>query len=72
MGVTGLLNGNGRFFNEKDELITRDISTISAWSSTNTYAVDAKVKTTGDGHTQIWEALRAVPVNKDPTKHPSY
>lgn len=71
-GCNWALSGNGRFFNEKDELITRDISTIAAWSTSGTYAKDAKVKTTADGHTQIWEALRAVPANKDPTKHPSY
>ena len=71
-GCNWPLNGNGRFFDESNNVITRSISSINTWSSSNTYAEDARVKTTGSGHTQIWEALRAVPVNKDPTKHPSY
>ena len=71
-GCNWALDGNGRFFNEKDELITRNISTISAWSSGSTYAVDSKVKTVTNGHTQIWEAVRAVPVNKNPETHKTY
>jgi len=71
-GCNWALNGSGRFFNEKDELITRNITSIATWSNSGTYAQDAKVKTTGGGHTQIWEAVRSVPANKDPTKHPSY
>jgi len=71
-GCNWPLSGNGRFFNEKDELITRSISSIATWSNTNTYSADDRVKTTGDGHTQIWEALRAVPANKNPITNPSY
>ena len=71
-GCNWPLSGNGRFFNEKDELITRNISSIATWSNTDTYNADDRVKTTGDGHTQIWEALRAVPVNKNPITSPSY
>lgn len=71
-GCNWPLSGNGRFFNEKDELITRSISSIATWSNTNTYSANDKVKTTGDGHTQIWEALRAVPANKNPITNPSY
>jgi len=71
-GCNWPLDGNGRFFDETDELITRDISTISAWSSSDTYDEDDKVKTITDGHTQIWEALRDVPANKNPANSPSY
>lgn len=71
-GCNWPLSGNGRFFDEKDDLITRDISTISAWSSTATYDKDDKVKTVTSGHTQIWEATRDVPANKDPADHRSY
>lgn len=71
-GCNWPLSGNGRFFDEKDELITRNISSISTWSSSTTYAKDAKVKTTTNSHTQIWEALRAVPANKNPETHKTY
>lgn len=71
-GCNWALNGSGRFFNEKDELITRNITSIATWSNSGPYAQDAKVKTTGGGHTQIWEAVRSVPANKDPINHPAY
>ena len=66
------LDSNGRFFDENNEVITKDISTISAWSSTATYSSGNKVKTTTNNHTQIWEALQAVPANKDPETQKSY
>lgn len=71
-GCNWPLDSNGRFFDEEDNLITRDISTISAWSSTATYTKADKVKTTTNSHTQIWEAIRDVPANKDPEKVGSY
>ena len=71
-GCNWPLSGNGRFFDEKDQLITRSISSINTWSNSATYNANDKVKTITDGHTQIWEALRAVPVNKNPVTNPSY
>ena len=71
-GCNWPLSGNGRFFDEKDQLITRSISTINTWSNSATYSAEDRVKTITDGHTQIWEALRAVPVNKNPITNPSY
>lgn len=71
-GCNWPLNGNGRFFDEKDELITRSISSISTWNSTDTYTTDSKVKTITDGHTKIWEALRPVPANKNPDTYKTY
>lgn len=71
-GCNWPLDGNGRFFDENDELITRSISSISTWSSTDTYSTDDRVKTITSGHTQIWEATRTVPANKNPTSNPSY
>lgn len=71
-GCNWPLSGNGRFFDEKDQLITRSISSINTWSNSATYSADGRVKTITDGHTQIWEALRAVPVNKNPVTNPSY
>jgi len=71
-GCNWALDGNGRFFDEKDQLITRNISSIATWSNSSTYAKDAKVKTITSGHTEIWEALRAVPANKNPSTHKTY
>jgi len=71
-GCNWPLSGNGRFFDEKDQLITRSISSINTWSNSATYNANDRVKTITDGHTQIWEALRAVPVNKNPVTNPSY
>lgn len=71
-GCTWPLDSNGRFFDVNNNVITKDISTISAWSNTATYSADDKVKTTTNNHTQIWIALRAVPTNKDPEKQASY
>lgn len=71
-GCNWPLSGNGRFFDEKDQLITRSISSINTWSNSATYNADDRVKTITDGHTQIWEALRTVPVNKNPITNPSY
>lgn len=59
-------DSNGRFFNERDELITRNISSIATYSASSSYNTGAKVKTITAGHTQIWEALKAVPSNKTP------
>lgn len=71
-GCNWPLSGNGRFFDEKDQLITRSISSINTWSNSATYNADDRVKTITDGHTQIWKALRTVPVNKNPITNPSY
>ena len=71
-GCTWPLDSKGRFFDINNAVITKDISTINAWSNTATYNVSDKVKTTTKNHTQLWVALRAVPVNKDPEKQASY
>lgn len=71
-GCTWPLDSNGRFFDVNNNIITKDISTISLWSNSATYSANDKVKTTTNNHTQIWIALRAVPANKDPEKQKSY
>jgi len=71
-GCTWPINSKGRFFDEHDNVITRDITTIALWESSNTFAVGAKVKTITNGHTEIWEALRAVPSNKNPKNQKVY
>ena len=71
-GCTWPLDSNGRFFDVNNNVITKNISTISTWSNSTSYNKDDKVKTTTKNHTQIWVALRAVPVNKNPENQKSY
>jgi len=71
-GCNWPLNGNGIFFDENDQLITRSISSIATWAGSGAYNFEDKVKTVTSGHVQIWEALRAVPANKNPTTSGSY
>ena len=71
-GCNWPLNGNGIFFDENDQLITRSISSIATWAGSGPYNFEDKVKTVTSGHVQIWEALRAVPANKNPTTSRSY
>ena len=58
------IDSNGRFFDEKDNVITKDITTIPTYNA-NTQnderAIGYKTKTVVNGHTQIWTALRVVP-----------
>jgi len=71
-GCNWPLNGNGRFFDETDNLITKNISSIPTWNSSSEYTINSKVKTIIAGHTEIWEAVRAVPANKNPSTNKSY
>ena len=71
-GCTWPLDSNGRFFDVNNNVITKNISTISTWSNSTSYNKDDKVKTITKNHTQIWIALRSVPTNKDPEKQKSY
>ena len=71
-GCVWPIDSKGRFFDEHDNVITRDISTIAAWDSTSTFSAGEKVKTTTNGHTEIWEALKAVPANKNPKSQKVY
>ena len=71
-GCAWPLDSNGIFFDINDQVITKNISSISTYSSASTYSTAAKVKTITGGHTQIWEALRNVPTNKNPLNNPLY
>ena len=71
-GCTWPTDSDGRFFDIDDNVITRDIATISAWSNSATYSATNLVKTTTNSHTKIWEALRSVPANKDPETQAFY
>jgi len=58
------LDSNGRFFDEKDNVITKDITTIPTYNSNTSNdqrAIGYKTKTITDGHTEIWEAIQIVP-----------
>ena len=57
-------DSKGRFFDEKDNVITKDITTIPTYDSTaqNTQrAIGYKTKTITNGHTEIWSAIRVIP-----------
>ena len=58
------IDSNGRFFDEKDNVITKDITTIPTYDSStqnDERAIGYKTKTITNGHTQIWSAIRIVP-----------
>jgi lambda family phage minor tail protein L len=80
-GCSWPVDSSGRYFDQDDSLITKTISSISTWNNSATYSVGSQVKTVesittalGDtkDYTRIYKAIRAVPANKDPRKHPSY
>lgn len=80
-GCSWPIDSAGRFFETDDTLITKTISSISTWSSSNTYSIGDRVKTVeslttalGDtkDYVRIYKAVRAVPANKDPRKQPTY
>ena len=58
------LNSNGRFFDKDDNIITKNISTIPTYSSgtaNGPRALGYRTKTIRNGHTEIWQAVRAIP-----------
>lgn len=77
-GCTWPLDSNGRFFDKNDDVITKDITTISEWNNLSTYTLSAndspptRVKTLDNSHTQIWRAIRDVPADKAPSTSPFY
>lgn len=74
------LDSNGRFFDKDDNVITKNISSIPTYDSSTTNVARSagyKTKTIRDGHTEIWEAIRAVPAETsngqyNPTTAKSY
>lgn len=70
------LDSRNRFFTQSNSAI--DTSGINAWSSDNaTYVSGTRVKTVETGtyageYTRIWEALRDVPLNRNPVTSKSY
>lgn len=66
------LDSNGLFFDQNDNVITKNIAGFSEWNTTSTYFSGTAIKTIRNGHTKIWQALRNVPANKDPETNPVY
>ena len=63
-GCTWAINSNGRFFDKDDNVITKNISSIPTYNASTANIARAlayKTKTITNGHTEIWEAIRAVP-----------
>jgi len=70
-GCTWPLDGNGRFFTVSDSSI--NISATATWSSDNSsYVAGDRVQTDTNGYIQVWEAVRTVPLNKEPSANPIY
>lgn len=57
-----------RFYRIDDSLIPA----TSLWDDTLTYATESLVHTITGSHKRIWEAIRPIPVNKNPDTNPFY
>lgn len=67
------LDSNGLFFDSNDDVISRaNASGIAQWQNNITYNSGITVKTTTNNHTQLWQSLRFVPLNKNPEQNPVY
>lgn len=77
-GCTWPLNSNGRFYDKNDNLITSSISSIDNYNASTTYNLNTndnppvRVKTTSNGHTQIWRLRRSAPAGKFPPNNSYY
>ena len=71
-GCTWPLDSRGRFFDKDDNIITKNISSIPTYNSNSqndARSAGYKTKTIRDGHTEIWEAIRAVPAETSNGQH---
>ena len=66
-GCTWALDSNSRFYDKDDNTVTLPAAYNNAAATAGT-----KVSTVTSGHTQIWEALVAVPANKNPVSNAGY
>ena len=63
------------FFDEDDKLITANITGSNApavWNNGSSYSSGARVRRLLNGQWRIFEAVRAVPANKEPNDNPYY
>ncbi len=67
-------NSRGRFYDVNNNVITKDISTIAQYSSSNTYSTADVVQTisTATGWYRIWEAKKSVPANRPPDTNKAF
>lgn len=66
------LDSSGRFFDKDDNVITKNISSIptyDAGTNNGPRALGYKTKTIRNGHTEIWETIRAVPAETSNGQH---
>ena len=71
-GCTWPLDSRGRFFDKDDNIITKNISSIPTYDSSSQNVARStgyRTKTIRDGHTEIWEAIRAVPAETSEGQH---
>lgn len=66
-GCTWPLDSHGVFYDKNDSVIA-----VPATYDDTAKAAGTKVKTITSGHTQIWEAVRSVPANKNPISNGGY
>jgi lambda family phage minor tail protein L len=66
-GCTWPLDSHGRFFDKND-----DVLAVPPTYNNSAKTAGTNVKTITNGHTQIWQAVRDVPANKDPQTHGAY
>ena len=74
-GCTVPKNSFGMFFDEDDKLITANITGSNApavWNNGSSYSSGARVRRLLNGQWRIFEAVRAVPANKEPNDNPYY
>ena len=74
-GCTAPKNSFGMFFDEDDKLITANITGSNApaiYSTASSYSSGTKVRRLLEGQWKIYEAIRAVPANKEPKDNPYY
>jgi phage-related protein len=71
-GCTWPIDSRGRFFDKDDNIITKNISSIPTYDNTTQNgprSAGYKTKTVRNGHTEIWEAIRAVPAETSNGQH---
>lgn len=71
-GCTWPLDSNGRFFDKDDNVITKNISSIPTYNANtqnSARSLGFRTKTITNGHTEIWETIRAVPAETSNGQH---
>jgi lambda family phage minor tail protein L len=77
-GCNWTLDSEGRFFDQFDAIITKNVNVdIPVFSPSTSYTYisansPVRVQTTDGGHTKIWRLIRTAPAGKTPSSSPAY